>query len=236
MKLISFTDRYWKGDGLFLDISDFPHRKKSKEVYESLESGDAISLRNFSFFRKHSPEIYELLKRAINFKGELGQDDFLSLIRYFMRARLFSIDFLEKQSDDLELKEDSERLAKHMLGAKNFFMPGANLEIDLENLWELIPQRNTSELMYYIITFYCNLRRAKKICSKSKKFKVDIEEKDTFLITHLTCESQESSEIKDDPSMESILSNLFGVANYKGYNYGAINSDDTSNFWFAWLA
>jgi hypothetical protein len=238
MKVISFTDRYWKGDGLFLDMKkDFPHRKKARELYSRIDDMSDLSLRNFVFLKKYSPEIYEIWKRVFHFSDKFTPAETLTAIKYFMRLKLFSLDFLEKQEDDLKLREDSEDLVRKILSIPNFFMSGVKISFDIDKFWELVPQRSTSELLYYTVAYYCNAKRIKKRFPDIKKMAVEIFEKDTFLITSTSCEMDiETLDNPEDKSLKGIVENMFEVYDYNGYNYGARKDSGKSDFWFAWLA
>jgi hypothetical protein len=231
MKLISFTDRYWKGDGLFLESKSFPYRRKAKEVHDNINF-DNMSLRSFTFLRNYSASLYELIGKVIKHKAKAGKHS-VDLVKSLLRLQLFSLDFLEKQIDDTEMREPVGQCVKDLFCQKGFFKAGLTVSL-VDEFWDLVPSRNTSEFLYYFLTYYCNVKRA-SMDGKLKILESSTEEKDTFLITSSIVHDFPEQDFKECQDLDNVLGHLFKVPDYKGFNYGTTNKDRSTDFWYAWI-
>jgi len=239
LNLGNYSEFYWKGEGLFVDLKTYSNKDQLLELYGKLKEGYEIEKSDYSFLRSGFFDVYTFFDSIVKNKKQLGDytTEFLMLL---LRTKCFSIDIEDKLLDDTKLCKQLT------LELDNFFNIPTILNKKLkvifpEDFYDEIPQRYSSLVMLYLIALSLNAKRVLKY-TEAKEVTCEYLFRDSMFITSFKVE--ESLEVDKDKLLADldkdplarIVANLFSSEYYQNYNQGIYEKDGKAYFWFAWMA
>lgn len=239
LNLGNYSEFYWKGEGLFVDLKSYPNKDQLLELYGKLKEGYEIEKNDYSFLRSGFFDVYTFFDSIVKNKKHLGSYT-AELLMLLLRTKCFAIDIEDKLLDDIKLCKQLSLELENFFSIPNILNKKLKITFP-EDFFEEIPQRYSSLVMLYLISLSLNAKRVLKY-TESKEATCDYIFRDSMFITSLEVEGSLEierdkllTELDKDP-LSKIVSNLFSSEYYQNYNQGVFEKDGKIYFWFAWMA
>lgn len=238
LNLGNYSDFYWKGEGLFVDLKNYPNKIQILELYQKLEQNQRLKKKDYLFLRLGFSDIYSFFDSIVSQYKKLG-DYSNQLLMLLLRTKCFALDIEEKLQDDVKLSKSLVSNLPDIFKIPNIFNPHLKLFFP-EGFCDHLPQRFSSTTMLYLIAISLNAKRVVKY-SNVKKVDCSFIFRDSFFVTffevqgELKVDKEKFLVESDKDPLSKIISNLFSSNYYQNYNQGVVENNGKSYFWFAWM-